>query len=125
MREVGAVAGSAVRKIAVPETRWGGLASSLRTSQLRSASSLRVALLRLLEPRTQVRAMRPMSQAVSSGSHPPSGIFIKLAARKDSSISASGSINDAAFQNGQFQQRQTTKKAMRLSISIVAVTERP
>ena len=92
-----------MRKIAVPETRWGGLASSFRTSQLRSASLLRVALLRLLDPRTQVRAMRPMSQAARSGSQPPSGIFMRLAVRNASSIRAIGTISDAAFQSGQFQ----------------------
>src|SRR5262245_53654609 len=103
MSEVGAVVGSAVRNTAVPETRCGGLASSFRTSQLRSASFLRVALLRLLEPRTQVRAMRPMSQAARSGSQPPSGIFMRLAVRNASSTRAIGTINDATFQSGQFQ----------------------
>src|SRR6516225_4777293 len=98
MRLVGAVVGSAVRKIAVPETRNGGFASSFRTSQLRSASFLRVALLKLLEPRTHLSAMRPIIQAVRSGSQPPSGIFIRLAVRKASSTRAIGTINDAAFQ---------------------------
>src|SRR5262249_28321017 len=113
------------RYTAVPDTRCGGVVSSFRTSHCKSVSFLRVALLRLVEPRTQVRAMRPMSQAVSSGSQPPSGIFMRLAVRNDCSIRAIGTINDAASQRGQFQYRQTTKNAMRLSISIVAVTERP
>src|SRR5215475_113034 len=103
MSEVGAEVGSEVRNTAVPETRYGGFASSLRTSQLRSASFLRVALLRLLEPRTHVSAMRPITQAVRSGNQPPSGIFTRLAIRNASSMRAIGTINDAAFQSGQFQ----------------------
>ncbi len=41
---VGAAVGSAVKNTAVPGTRCGGLASSLRSSQSRSASFLRVCL---------------------------------------------------------------------------------
>ena len=48
-----------------------------------------------------------------------------LAARKACSISSSGTISSAAFHTGQPQQRHTTKNAIRLSITMVAVTDRP
>ena len=48
-----------------------------------------------------------------------------LAARNACSISSSGTISAATFHTGQPQQRHTTKKAIRLSITMVAVTDRP
>ena len=66
-----------------------------------------------------------MTPAITSGSQPPSGILRMLAARKACSICSSGTISSAAFHIGQPQQRQTTKNAIRLSITMVAVTDRP
>ena len=66
-----------------------------------------------------------MPTAMRSGSQPPSNIFSTLAAKKACSISSSGTISSAAFQIGQFQYLQITKKAIRLSITIVAVTDTP
>ena len=80
---------------------------------------------RLREPRTHVSTKRLIIPATTSGSQPPSGIFMTLAARKACSISSNGTISAAAFHTGHFQQRHTTKNAIRLSITMVAVTDRP
>ena len=66
-----------------------------------------------------------MPRRSTSGSQPPSGILSTLAARNACSICSSGTISSAAFQTGQPQQRHTTKKAIRLSTTMVAVTDRP
>ena len=69
MSAVGAAVGSAVKNTAVPGTRCGGFASSLRKSQSRSASFLRVCLASRRAPRTHVTMMRP-TQAGDQQRHP-------------------------------------------------------
>src|SRR5262249_11046814 len=64
---VGAAVGSPVRNTAVPGTRWGGLASSLRTSHSSSASFFREARTRLADPRPQPGTTMVMTSAKDDG----------------------------------------------------------
>ena len=125
IKDVGAASGSPVRKTAVPDTRCGGLASSFRISQLRSASLLRVSLVSNRDPRIHVSMVRPMTPAIMIGNQPPSRTFNRLAVRNVCSIRASGRMVTAAFHSGHFQYFQITKKAMMLSINMAAVTDTP
>ena len=93
MSAVGAAVGSAVKNTAVPGTRCGGLASSLRNSQSRSASFLRVCLASRRDPRTHVTMMRPMQAASSSGTQPPSNTLRKFAVKNTCSRNSSGIID--------------------------------
>ncbi len=125
MSAVGAAVGSAVKNTAVPGTRCGGLASSLRSNQSRSASFLRVCLARSRAPRTQVTITSPTQAAISSGTHAPSSSFSMLAAKNACSMKRIGTINSATIHRLQPHIRQMTKNAISEVRIISAVTATP
>ncbi len=62
---------------------------------------------------------------MTSGTQAPSRSFRMLAAKNVCSISRRGTVTTAAFQTGQRQYFQMTKKAMMVSMTMAAVTEMP
>ena len=79
---VGAPSGSPVRKIAVPGTRCGGLASSRLTRSLSGTSMRRAFSARIAVPRRQVSIISTSAPPKRIGIQPPCAIFRLLAARK-------------------------------------------
>ena len=125
MSAVGAALGSPVKNTAVPGTRCGGLASSLRRSQSRSASFLRVCLTRRREPLTQVTITRATQLAISRGTQAPSKSFSMFAAKNACSTRRSGTIRAATCHSFHPHIRQMTKNAMSDAMIICAVTATP
>ncbi len=122
---VGAAVGSAVKNTAVPATRCGGFASSLRKSQSRSASCLRVCLASRCAPLTQVTITSPTKAAISSVTHAPSRTFSVLAAKNACSSKRSGTITSTTCHSFHPHIRQMTKNAISDSITICAEMATP
>ena len=76
-------------------------------------------------PRTQVYMMRHNPAAMLIGTQPPSNNFRIFAEKNTCSINRNGIISAAARQIGHFQHFHTTKNAIKLSMTIAAVTDTP
>jgi hypothetical protein len=77
------------------------------------------------DPRCQVVITVKMAAAISSGSHPPSAILVRFAAKNTSSVPAKTAPMRASFQAAQFQSVRATIRNRAVVISSVPVTATP
>ncbi len=114
-----------VRKIAVPGTRVGFDFSSIGINSFSGIESRCIFSASNALPRTKVHIASIEQPAMLKGTHPPSTIFMRFAAKKVKSTKRKIDTKATAPQSGHFHMRQTTTKASAVVTTIVPETAMP